>query len=102
MHRLKLSTRESARALGISRNTLQRYRKLLSKAGLVDGPLHELPSLEALAAAAPQRVPPQQTSSAAPPGERATKRVRDAAGPWPSSTGGRSRTATVSSSPPPL
>ncbi len=36
LHRLKLSTRGAARALGISRNTLQRYRKLLSEAGLLE------------------------------------------------------------------
>ncbi len=81
LHRLKLSTRDAARALGISRNTLQRYRKLLSEAGLLDGPLDELPSLDALAAAAPQRLPPQQTSSAAPHAERITKLVRDGSRP---------------------
>ena len=77
LHRLKLPTREAARDLGMSRSTLRRCHELLSEAGLLDDPLDELPSLEALAAAAPERVRPPQTSCAAPQADRITTLVRD-------------------------
>ncbi len=83
LHRLNVSTRAAARAVGMSRNTLRRYHLLLREAGLLDGAPDELPTLEALAAAAPQRVPPQQTSTAAPHAARiaelVAKRSRPAA-----------------------
>lgn len=83
LHRLNVPTRAAARTVGMSRNTLRRYHLLLREAGLLDGAPDELPTLEALAAAAPQRVPPQQTSTAAPHAARiaelVAKRSRPAA-----------------------
>ena len=83
LHRLNVPTRAAARTVGMSRNTLRRYHLLLREAGLLDGVPDELPTLEALAAAAPQRVPPQQTSTAAPHAARiaelVAKRSRPAA-----------------------
>lgn len=65
LHRLHTPTREAARALGMSRNTLLKYKQRLEKAGLLDGVPDELPALDVLAAAIPQQRPPQQVSTAA-------------------------------------
>jgi hypothetical protein len=37
LHRLNVTTRAAARAVGMSRNTLWRYHLLLREAGLLDG-----------------------------------------------------------------
>ncbi len=65
LHRLHTPTREAARALGMSRNTLLKYKQRLEKAGLLEGVPDELPALDVLAAAIPQQRPPQQVSTAA-------------------------------------
>ena len=65
LHRLRTPTREAARALGMGRNTLLKYKQRLGKAGLLEGVPDELPALDVLAAAIPQQRPPQQVSTAA-------------------------------------
>jgi transposase len=65
LHRLGTPTRDAARALNMSRNTLRLYKERLREAGLLEGAPDGLPSLEQLSEAVPQRVPPQQRSSAA-------------------------------------
>ena len=97
LHRLKLPTREAARDLGMTRSTLRRCHELLSEAGLLDDPLDELPSLEALAAApqsAPRRrrPPPRRRTPSASPRPSPTAAPRR-----PSSSGCRVRTVTWTS-----
>jgi transposase len=67
LHRCKTGARESARLLGMGPNTERQYREALARAGLLDGSLQELPSLEQLKAAVesarPRALAPQQSSS---------------------------------------
>ena len=68
LHRMGESGREVSRLLRMGPNTERRYRRVLAKAGLLDGPLDALPELEALrsvieAALPPAQIPAQQTSS---------------------------------------
>ena len=51
LHRLGASAREVCRILGMGRSTEQSYRKVLRDAGLLQGPVAELPTPEALKAA---------------------------------------------------
>jgi transposase len=52
-----------ARLLAMSPNTERGYREGLAAAGLLEGPIDDLPALEVLKAALPAKVPPQQVSS---------------------------------------
>lgn len=67
LHRLKTGTRERARLLGMGPNTERQYREMLAKAGLLEGPPEQLPSLEELKAAVrlarPPALPVQQRTS---------------------------------------
>ena len=70
-HRLRTGTRETARLLGMGPNTERMFREALAAAGLLDGPLDELPSLDSLrdAVLAKHPVPPlpkHQTTSLEP------------------------------------
>lgn len=69
LHRLRCSTREIARLLRMGPNTQRRYCAALARAGLIDGPVANLPDHEALRAAVlaelPPLVLPQQQSSLA-------------------------------------
>lgn len=66
LHRQGTGAREVARLLGMSPNTEREYREALVAGGLLAGPVEDLPPLEALKAAIPRRLPPQQTSTAEP------------------------------------
>ena len=48
LHRMKTGFREVARLLGISPNTERQYRLALLEAGLLEGPVDQLPDLAAL------------------------------------------------------
>ena len=50
-HRQRTGTRETARLLGMGPNTERMFREAIAAAGLLDGSLDELPSMEALRAA---------------------------------------------------
>lgn len=67
LHRMGTSSTETARLLRMSVNTERPYREALEKAGLLRGPVDELPELEVLKAAVakhlPPKVKPQQISS---------------------------------------
>ena len=67
LHRMGSGGREVARLLGMSPNTERMYRIALEAAGLLSGPIMDLPALERLKAAVEERLPrkpsPQQTSS---------------------------------------
>ncbi len=66
LHRQGKSKRESARLLGMGRNTLRRYLAAFDEGGLLDGDPEELPRLEVLRQAVDARLPTQpalQTSS---------------------------------------
>lgn len=68
LHRMRTSSREAARLLGMSRNTARDYRQALLDAGLWDGAVDALPALDVLRAAVEQAFPakpppPQQQSS---------------------------------------
>lgn len=63
LHRQGSSAREAARLLGMSRNTVREYREALGAAGLLDGPVDELPGLDRLKEALPAEAPPQESSS---------------------------------------
>ena len=67
LHRMGSGSREVARLLGMSPNTERTYRLVLEAAGLLGGPIEDLPTLELLKAVAEERLPrkpaPQQTSS---------------------------------------
>jgi transposase len=63
LHRMGTGARDVARLLSMSPNTERNWRTVLSAAGLLAGPVDELPDLALLRQALPQRVPRQQTSS---------------------------------------
>jgi transposase len=67
LHRMGSGGREVARLLGMSPNTERAYRLALEAAGLLAGPIADLPTLERLKAAIedrlPRKAPAQQTSS---------------------------------------
>ena len=67
LHRLKTGARETARLLGMGPNTERHYREAITKAGLLEGAVEELPELEALKAAViaahPLVLPAQQMTS---------------------------------------
>jgi len=64
LYRLGTGYREAARLLSMSPNTERAYRRRLLAAGLVDGEVDALPSLEELrSAVGPSRVPRQQAST---------------------------------------
>lgn len=67
LHRMETGPCEVARLLGLSRTTERQYRAILDTAGLLRGPVDDLPSLEALKsvveATLPPRKPPQSTTT---------------------------------------
>ena len=67
LHRYKTGARETARLLGMGPNTERQYREAIASAGLLEGPVETLPSLEQLRAAVESARPPapapQQLSS---------------------------------------
>jgi transposase len=67
LHRMGSGGREVARLLGMSPNTERMYRLVLEAAGLLMGPVADIPTLEVLKAVVEDRLPrkpaPQQTSS---------------------------------------
>ena len=63
LHRLGTGAREVARLLGVSPNTEREYRLAFGKAGLLAGPVDDLPAWEDLKATLPRVVPRQQTST---------------------------------------
>jgi transposase len=66
LHRKRVPSRHAGAQLGISPNCHLKYRRRLLEAGLLEGDPDELPTLEAVQAAIPQRVPAHQSSSAEP------------------------------------
>ena len=70
-HRLRTGTRETARLLGMGPNTERMYREAIAAAGLLEGPLDELPPLDELRAAVLAKrpvpvLPKHQTTSLEP------------------------------------
>jgi transposase len=63
LHRMRTGARKTARLLRMSPNTERAYREAFAEVGLLDGPVDDLPSLEALKGALPSALPAQQTSS---------------------------------------
>ncbi len=67
LHRMRTGAREVARLLGMGPNTERIYREALEAAGVLIGPVEDLPEPEVLKAAveafAPPKPKPQQTSS---------------------------------------
>lgn len=63
LHRQGCRSRDIARLLRMGRNTVRGCREALGAAGLLDGPVDDLPDLEVLKAAVPPRPPPQELSS---------------------------------------
>ena len=67
LHRMGSGGREVARLLGMSPNTERTYRLVLEAAGLLTGPVADIPTLELLKSVVEERLPrkaaPQQTSS---------------------------------------
>jgi transposase len=63
LHRMRTGARKIARLLKMSPNTERSYREALDAAGLLDGPVEDLPEVEVLKAALPTQVPAQQESS---------------------------------------
>jgi transposase len=85
LHRMGSGGREVARLLGMSPNTERAYRLALNAAGLLAGPIPDLPTLERLKAAVeeqlPRKVPPQQLSSLEAWTGRIEERWKQGAGP---------------------
>ena len=85
LHRMGTGKREIARLLKMSRRIELSYRKALGKAGLLEGAVDDLPSVEALRAAVakhkPPKVPPQQVSSVEPWADVIKKQVEKGVGP---------------------
>lgn len=85
LHRMRTGSREVARLLGMGPNTERAYRQALAAAGLLAGPVEELPALETLKAAvekhAPARPAVQQASSVEAFGERIGELVAQGLGP---------------------
>ena len=63
LHRMGTGARERARLLQISPNTERSWRQAFEVAGVWDGLVDALPTVETLELAVPRRAPPQQTSS---------------------------------------
>lgn len=85
LHRMGTGGREVARLLGMSPNTERAYRLALKAAGLLLGPIPDLPTLERLKAAVeellPRKLPPQQVSSLEPWLTRIEEEWRKGVGP---------------------
>ena len=99
LHRMGTGAREVARLLRVSPNTERFWRTTLDAAGLLKGPADEVPAIEVLAGAAPERTPPQQVSSVADVEPRIKELLKKGAQPRPSTIGcgstmGTSREAT--------
>jgi transposase len=61
LHRMAAGKREVARVLRISPNTERQYRQALDAAGLLSGPIEELPTVATLKAAVEQALPPKRS-----------------------------------------
>src|SRR4051794_13785385 len=61
LHRMKTSAREIVRLLKMGPNTERSCREAIAAAGLLDGPVDDLPSLEALKAAIAAITPARET-----------------------------------------
>lgn len=81
LHRMGTGAREVARLLGLSPNTERQWRVALGEAGLLAGPVDELPALDVLRGALPAKVPPQQVSSAEGQLEAVQRLLKKGAGP---------------------
>ncbi|NTX15211.1 IS21 family transposase [Myxococcus sp. CA056] len=85
LHRMGTGAREVARLLGMGPNTERAYRAALMAAGALEGPVDEVPELEALKALVqehlPSKVSPQQTSSLVPWRERVEALLGQGLGP---------------------
>ena len=81
LHRQGRSARDAAQLLGMSRNTVRGYLTGFQKAELLEGRIDELPAMEALKAAVPQRKSPQETSTIAVWIPRIQRMVAAGAGP---------------------
>jgi transposase len=86
LHRQKTGARETARLLGMGPNTERMFREALAEAGLLDGAVEDLPTLEALKAAvlAKHPLPPlpkHQVTSLEPYVELITSLVGKGLGP---------------------
>jgi len=85
-HRLGRSARDTARLLGMGRDTIRAYAAALKTAGLLDGAVAELPALEVLAEAVrthlpPAPPPPQRRSTVEPHREEIDRLRRKGAQP---------------------
>lgn len=81
LHRMKTGARKTAKRLRMSPNTERSYRAAFAAAGLLDGPVDQLPELEALKAVLPNTLPPQQSSSLEGFVEEVTKQLGKGSGP---------------------
>jgi hypothetical protein len=67
LHRMGTGCREIARLLAMSPNTERQYRTAIAAAGLLKGPVEDLPAMDVLRAAVGQKLgsepPPQQSTS---------------------------------------
>lgn len=85
LHRMGTGKKKVARLLGMSPRIERDYRAALERAAMLDGPVDELPSsealLEALAVHKPRKVAPQQVSSVERWTEVIEKKAEDGAGP---------------------
>lgn len=85
LHRMGTGKKKVARLLGMSPRIERDYRAALEKAGLLDGPVDELPStealVEALAVHKPRKLAPQQVSSVDRWTEVIEKKAEDGIGP---------------------
>lgn len=83
MHRQGVSAKRRARELGMCRKTERRYRLRIDEAGLLEGPVDDLPEMAELrGAVACQTSPPaQEVSSVARWAERIEDKLRSGVGP---------------------
>ena len=85
LHRMGTGAREAARLLKMGPNTERTYREALQRAGMLDGPVEELPSLQVLKEAVADYVPSkprvQHASSVEPWLSDIERKVEKGAGP---------------------
>ena len=82
LHRLgDRGARAIARQLRMSPNTERSYRRALDAAGLLHGPVDDLPELATLKAAVARKAPPQEASSVEPWRRQISEKLDSKAGP---------------------
>ncbi len=83
LHRQGVSAREVAQSLGMCRKTERRYRRRLQRAGLLHGPVDDLPPLIELRRAVVRRTsrPVQEVSTVTPWAEDIVAKVKNGNGP---------------------